>query len=356
MENLQLTTPVAPAAPVAGSKDATADATAEGDAQSWLAAFQAALTPAVKGLKLASIKGAAATDPAEATDAAASTDDKTTAETALTADAMSLPLPLLATLPPAPPATTATGSDAKPARGTDALATTSRAVNADAAAAPQTNTGHDTARAQHGAPDAATGPDAMVRLIEQATAREGHGRDAGRDAITQPTMPFALAHATPAAHAPTVPQAAQLHVNATVGSAAWGAELGQKVVWMIGEKQHVAELHVNPPDLGPLDIKLTISDNNTTAVFTSPHGAVRDAVESALPRLREVLAESGIQLGNASVTSDTPQDGAAFAAQQEQARRGNGTPQAADSTAAAGAAQPVASQITRRNGLVDLFA
>jgi flagellar hook-length control protein FliK len=353
MENLQLTAPVAPAAPVAGSKGATADTAAEGDAQSWLAAFQAALTPGVKGLKLASIKGATATDPAEATDAAAGSDDKTAAETALTAGAMSLPL--LATLPPAPPATTATGGDAKPARGADALATTSRAVNTDTAAAPQTNTGHDTARSQHGAPDAAASPDAMARLIEQAAAREGNGRDAGRDAMTQSAAPFALAHATPAANAPTAPQAAQLHVNATVGSAAWGAELGQKVVWMIGEKQHVAELHVNPPDLGPLDIKLTISDNNTTAVFTSPHGTVRDAVESALPRLREVLAESGIQLGNASVTSDTPQDGSAFATQQEQARRGNGVPQAADSTAA-GAAQPVASQVTRRNGLVDLFA
>jgi len=145
-----------------------------------------------------------------------------------------------------------------------------------------------------------------------------------------------------------------VHVNATVGSAAWGAELGQKVVWMVGEKQHVAELHVNPPELGPLDIKLTISEHNTTAVFTSPHGAVRDAVEAALPRLREVLAESGIMLGNASVTSDTPQDGSAFAAQQEQARRGNTASPVAK--AAAVGAPPVISQLVLRNGLVDLFA
>ena len=357
MENLQLTTPVAPAAPVAGCKGATADAAAEGDAQSWLAAFQAALTPNVKGLKLASIRGTAATDSAEATTAVADTDDKTAAQTALTADATGLPLPLLATLPPVPPAPATTGGDAKPAHSDAALATNSRAVNTDAVA-PQTNSGHDAARAQHGAPDAAVNPDAMGRLIEQAATREGNsrdaGRDAGRDAMTQPTVPFALAHAAPAANVPVAPHAAQVHVNATVGSAAWGAELGQKVVWMVGEKQHVAELHVNPPELGPLDIKLTISEHNTTAVFTSPHGAVRDAVEAALPRLREVLAESGIMLGNASVTSDTPQDGSAFAAQQEQARRGNTASPVAK--AAAVGAPPVISQLVLRNGLVDLFA
>jgi flagellar hook-length control protein FliK len=84
-------------------------------------------------------------------------------------------------------------------------------------------------------------------------------------------------------------------------------------------------------------------------VFTSPHSAVREAVESALPRLREILADSGIMLGNASVTADTPRDGQAYAAP----RAGSHTidRRAAD----AGPAAPPARVVSSR-GLVDLFA
>jgi flagellar hook-length control protein FliK len=121
---------------------------------------------------------------------------------------------------------------------------------------------------------------------------------------------------------------------------------------MVGDKQQVAELHVNPPDLGPLDIKLTIDGSQTTAVFTSPHSEVREAVESALPRLREVLADSGLTLGNASVTADTPRDSQAFARPQQSDRAGErGTADSAAATAAA----PLRS-VRAARGMVDLFA
>ena len=121
---------------------------------------------------------------------------------------------------------------------------------------------------------------------------------------------------------------------------------------MVREKQHVAELHLNPPHLGPLDITLTVDGTQTSAVFTSPHAAVRELMVAELPRLREVLADSGITLGNASVTADTPRDGAAFASQQQQ--RGAA---ASASTAAAEFLAPHASApVMQRIGLVDLFA
>jgi flagellar hook-length control protein FliK len=40
-------------------------------------------------------------------------------------------------------------------------------------------------------------------------------------------------------------------------------------------------------------------------MFTSPHAAVRDAIEQAIPKLREMLADNGIMLGNATV-NDQP--------------------------------------------------
>jgi flagellar hook-length control protein FliK len=67
----------------------------------------------------------------------------------------------------------------------------------------------------------------------------------------------------------------------------------------------VAELHLNPPELGPLQITLTLSNDQASAQFVSQHAAVREAIETAMPRLREMLAEGGITLGNANVSAES---------------------------------------------------
>jgi flagellar hook-length control protein FliK len=100
-----------------------------------------------------------------------------------------------------------------------------------------------------------------------------------------------------------------LAVSTPVGSNRWNEDLGQKITWMAGHGNQSAELQLNPPDLGPLNVVLNVSGDQATALFTSPHAAVRDAVQQALPKLREMLADNGIMLGNASV-SDQGRQGA----------------------------------------------
>ncbi|MHB1100719.1 MAG: flagellar hook-length control protein FliK, partial [Burkholderiales bacterium] len=95
----------------------------------------------------------------------------------------------------------------------------------------------------------------------------------------------------------------KLTVNAPVASPTWGNELGQKVAWMTSSGNHVAELHLNPPNLGPLEVKLTVHNDQATIQFVSQHQEVRAALESALPQLKEMMMDSGISLGNASVDS-----------------------------------------------------
>ncbi|HEU0282236.1 MAG TPA: flagellar hook-length control protein FliK, partial [Gallionella sp.] len=93
-----------------------------------------------------------------------------------------------------------------------------------------------------------------------------------------------------------------------LGNNGWADEFSQKISWISTQQNQVAELHLNPPNLGPLDVVLEISDNQATALFTSPHGAVRDAVENALPKLREILADNGITLGNTTISDQPPRD------------------------------------------------
>lgn len=100
------------------------------------------------------------------------------------------------------------------------------------------------------------------------------------------------------------------HIATEFGKPAWGNDFNQQITWLATQKHQVAELHLHPADLGPVEIILHISNDQSTQVsaqFTSPHLAVREAIESALPRLREMMAENGITLGNTTVGAETSQ-------------------------------------------------
>lgn len=146
-----------------------------------------------------------------------------------------------------------------------------------------------------------------------------------------------------------------LSVAPRVGAAEWGGAVGEKMVWMANQNHQVAELHLNPPNLGPLEVRLTISNDQASALFVSQHSAVRDAIETALPRLREMLADNGIMLGNASVGSESfSQQQQAFE-QHGGGREGRRTVGAMDDVAGrlVGNAAPLG---LSRDGMVDIFA
>ena len=109
-----------------------------------------------------------------------------------------------------------------------------------------------------------------------------------------------------------------------VGTPAWDQQLGQKVVWMAAGGDQSATLTLNPPDLGPLQVVLTVTNDQADAAFMSAQPEVRQALEAAMPRLREMMSEAGIAFGSATVSAGTPeqQNQGERAASGE--RRGNG--------------------------------
>ena len=112
----------------------------------------------------------------------------------------------------------------------------------------------------------------------------------------------------------------KLTVNTPVSSPQWGSEVGQKIAWMSSSGNHVAELHLNPPNLGPVEVKLTIHNDQATVQFVAQHHEACNALESALPKLKEMMMESGIALGNATVNSGSSQQQSGFS-QQEQPKQ-----------------------------------
>ncbi|MDR1888297.1 MAG: flagellar hook-length control protein FliK [Zoogloeaceae bacterium] len=100
-----------------------------------------------------------------------------------------------------------------------------------------------------------------------------------------------------------------------VMSHAWAQEFGEKIVWMARSGQQTAQLSLNPAHLGPLTIHLNLDAEKASATFTATTAEVRQAIEEAMPRLREMLAAAGVALGETSVGTQTRQEW--HAAQQQ---------------------------------------
>lgn len=133
----------------------------------------------------------------------------------------------------------------------------------------------------------------------------------------QPQAPGNTAAAVQQVIASALPQAAaqangapSLPVAQPVGAPGWSEEVGNRIVWMANRIESRAELVLTPPQMGRVEISLSITGEQATANFVSGNPAVREALEAALPRLREILAEAGIQLGQAQVNAENARQSA----------------------------------------------
>jgi flagellar hook-length control protein FliK len=102
------------------------------------------------------------------------------------------------------------------------------------------------------------------------------------------------------------PAATPLHTVALPpGAPGWAEAFGERVLWLVGQRQSAAYLSLNPPELGPLEVRIIFDGADKVQIhFASAHHTVREAVEQALPRLREMLGASGLELLGAEVHHD----------------------------------------------------
>ncbi|MBS1197013.1 MAG: Flagellar hook-length control protein [Proteobacteria bacterium] len=96
-------------------------------------------------------------------------------------------------------------------------------------------------------------------------------------------------------------------VDTPIQDQRWAQNFGDRIVWLAKNDQQSAQININPPQLGPVQINLKINGDQATMAFASPHAEVRQAIEDAMPRLREVLAGAGIDLGQTNVGAQLAQ-------------------------------------------------
>jgi flagellar hook-length control protein FliK len=101
-------------------------------------------------------------------------------------------------------------------------------------------------------------------------------------------------------------------VNVPVGQPGWSEGVSNKVVWLTKHQFQLAEIHLDPPELGPVDIKIKMHHDQASITFNSPHAHIRDLLENSMPKLREMMAQNGVALGDVDVSSQQNSQGQSF--------------------------------------------
>ena len=192
---------------------------------------------------------------------------------------------------------------------------------------------------------------------DDSTAAYKQAADASAHASALQAASAATANSAASNVQGTLASATSAAIAPHVGSSGWDDAFSQKVVFLSNAHTQSAELTLNPKDLGPLQVVLQVADNHAHALFVSQHAQVREAVEAALPKLREAMEANGIGLGSTSVS-----DGFARQSGQSAGRdSGRGGRDASgggigEAGGVGGAAVTASVPLRRTVGLVDTFA
>jgi flagellar hook-length control protein FliK len=137
---------------------------------------------------------------------------------------------------------------------------------------------------------------------------------------------------------------ATLIIQAPVSSAAFADEVSARVTALAQSAITQAQLQLNPADMGPVHVQITVQSGQASVWFGATHSDTRAALEASLPRLRELFANAGMPLSDSGVFREPPQ-------QQAQP-----LPQSSSSQAAAIEPAPAAQITNVRLGLLDTYA
>jgi len=153
-----------------------------------------------------------------------------------------------------------------------------------------------------------------------------------------------------------------LNLHQPLNRPEWRDEMASRVSWLVKNDQSSAQLRINPAHLGPMEISIKISQDQASVSFVSQHIQVREAVEQAVPRLREMLEQQGLNLTDVDISSGYSQAGQADSgaedeagvSESEQALNGSGPTDATDDEDSAQTLAGVL-EMDHSNGILDEY-
>jgi len=142
----------------------------------------------------------------------------------------------------------------------------------------------------------------LTSLPQAASDTSNQALSANREAITG-LMGTATSPAVVSADAAKPAAIPTLNLHQPLNRPEWRDEMASRVSWLIKNDQSAAQLRINPAHLGPMEISIKMSQDQASISFVSQQVQVRDAVEQAIPRLREMLEQQGLNLTDVDISS-----------------------------------------------------
>ena len=125
----------------------------------------------------------------------------------------------------------------------------------------------------------------MVNLLQQNAARAQDGREA-------PLKQYTTSVETPV----------QQQVK-------WGEQVAGKIAWMAGKSIQSADIQLNPPEMGPIDVRVQVHNEQASITVNAQNNQIRDMLELNSNRLREMLEENGMDLAEFDVSGNESDGG-----------------------------------------------
>lgn len=94
-------------------------------------------------------------------------------------------------------------------------------------------------------------------------------------------------------------------VDVPVNHAEWGDKLMGKLSWLTAKNLSVAEIHLTPPDMGPMEVRVRVQNDQASITVHTANPVVRDQLELHSHRLRDMLGEQGLSLAQFDVSSNS---------------------------------------------------
>lgn len=143
----------------------------------------------------------------------------------------------------------------------------------------------------------------LVTLAALAGTADSKTDDAGTSPGADPVGLLAMGTTAPTSRAlaSSAPFSASPTPTPDLHGEQFDDALGARVSWLADQKIGHAHIRISPAELGPVEVRLHLNGDQVNASFLSAQPEVRQALESSLPRLREMLGQHGFQLGQADV-------------------------------------------------------
>ena len=138
----------------------------------------------------------------------------------------------------------------------------------------------------------------------------------------------------------------------------WSKDLGNQIIWMNSKELSTAEIKMNPEHLGPISVRIDLTQDQASVEFTAQHAAVKEALEASIPKLREMLGTQQLNLTNVTISQSTTSDqGQSQSPYQSFSRTPEGQEQRIDGVATAtGLSEEVAAnRVVVNKGLLSVY-